>query len=361
MSIEATTRATAGVRITTPAGAAPVAAVRAWLVVVAVMVFAMVIVGGATRLTDSGLSITEWKPIVGAIPPLSDAAWAEAFAKYREIPEYKLVNRGMSLAEFKFIFWWEWGHRLLGRLIGLVFFLPFAWFLARGALAPALRRRALALFVLGGLQGAIGWWMVASGLVDRVDVAPYRLATHLTLAAVIFVLTVLTALRLRPETGTVGLAPLGTSAWTSAPAALLALTLAQVFLGGLVAGNDAGLVYNTWPLMGGRFVPSDIGALEPAWRNLFENHATVQFIHRLGGYALLAVAATLAVMAHRRHAPAGPALAILGLVTLQACVGIATLLLFVPLWLALAHQALAILILAALCHWLARTPDPARW
>lgn len=324
----------------------PLALVRAWLIGVAIMVFAMVIVGGATRLTDSGLSITEWKPIMGAIPPLTDAAWAEAFEKYRQIPEYKLVNKGMSLAEFQFIFWWEWGHRLLGRLIGVVFFVPFALFWAKGWLDAALARRSALLFVLGGLQGAIGWWMVASGLVDRVDVAPYRLATHLTLAAVIFVLTVLTATTLVERGGLVGLSSADGSSGRTAAFWLIVAALAQLFLGGLVAGNDAGLIYNTWPLMGGRIVPVEVWDLAPGWRNLFENHATVQLIHRFGGYGLFAFAGAHAVLAGR-GAERRRAGLVFALVAMQAAIGIATLVLSVPLALALLHQAMAIVILAA--------------
>ena len=208
----------------------------------------MVIVGGATRLTDSGLSITEWQPLLGAIPPFTEAHWLEALEKYRQIPEYQLVNKGMSLEEFKFIYWWEWAHRFLGRIIGLAFFLPFAYFAVTGALNAKTALRCGVLFVLGGLQGALGWYMVASGLVDRVDVSQYRLAAHLTLATVIFgaVLWVAFGLGQPPRA-------LGGREWIGA--ADRGLIVLQVAAGGFVAGLDAGFGYNTWPLMEGALVP----------------------------------------------------------------------------------------------------------
>ncbi|MEJ1161291.1 COX15/CtaA family protein [Prosthecomicrobium sp. N25] len=328
----------------------PRAAVRLWLGFVAFLVFAMVIVGGATRLTDSGLSITEWQPILGAIPPLTEADWQAAFEKYKAIPEYALVNRDMTLAGFKVIYWWEWAHRFLGRFIGVAFLAPFLWFLARGAIRTADAPRFVALFLLGGLQGAVGWWMVSSGLVDRVDVAPYRLATHLTLACLIFAGLVWTAASLepatlrRPESGRV----------RTGATVLVAAVFLQIFLGGLVAGNDAGLVYNTWPLMEGGFAPSGLWTLEPAWRNLFENHGLVQLMHRMGAYLLLAVALVQAWNAAKgswTRAVRTSAFWVAGLVVLQAAVGVATLLLVVPLHVALLHQGLAVIVLmAAVLH-----------
>src|SRR5262245_15797354 len=217
-------------------------AVRAWLVVVAAMIALMVLVGGATRLTESGLSITEWKPVTGALPPLSETHWEQAFEAYKQIPQYRSLNAGMTLSEFKTIFWWEWSHRLLGRLIGMVYLLPFLFFLWRGGLSAELKRRLWLIFGLGALQGAVGWWMVASGLSERTEVSQYRLATHLVLALLIFAAIVWTLRRLGERAP---LAARGRLRITSA--ALVALTFVQLYLGALVAGLRAGLVYNTWP------------------------------------------------------------------------------------------------------------------
>ena len=240
-------------------------AIRAWLIAVATLIFVMVIVGGATRLTESGLSIVEWKPVTGTLPPLSDAEWQAEFAKYQAIPQYQL-NRGMTLADFKTIYWWEWTHRFLGRFIGAAFLLPFLWFLWRGWIEPGLRARLWIIFGLGALQGAIGWWMVTSGLAGRVDVSQYRLATHLTLACVIYAAIVWTAVVLHP-------AP---RSWMAPPRVrvsaviLLALVLVQIYLGALVAGLDAGLIYNTWPLIDGHLVPG--GARVVPGRALVAQH-----------------------------------------------------------------------------------------
>jgi len=322
------------------------AGIRRWLWTVAGLVFLMVVVGGATRLTGSGLSITEWKPITGALPPLSGAAWAEEFAKYRASPQYQLLNEGMSLGEFQFIYWWEWGHRQLGRFIGLVFLAGFL-VVALRRLLPA--RQIATLFGMGlllGLQGAIGWIMVASGLEPgMVAVAPVKLTLHLTFAGLFFAAVVafatwLTPLR-RPET-----AGSRTIAWL-----LLALTFVQIALGGLVAGSKAGFTFNTWPLMDGAVVPpgSLLFAQQPFWENFVDNVALVQFNHRLGAYVLLAVA-LWQVVRLRRSAPqssaAKRATAIAGIMTTQAALGIVTLLLVVPLWAGLAHQALAFAVLA---------------
>src|SRR4051812_21084727 len=255
---------------------------RIWLWSIAALIFAMVLVGGATRLTESGLSITEWQPVTGTLPPMSDAAWNAAFEKYQAIPQYQQVNRGMSLAEFKTIFWWEWAHRLLGRVIGAAFLLPFLWFLWRGWVAPALRGRLWLIFGLGALQGAVGWWMVASGLAERVEVSQYRLAFHLTLACIIYAAVLWTAERLDR-------APASASSRLRATAiALVGLVLAQIYLGALVAGLRAGLLYNTWPTIDGALVPAGARLLfeQPLWRNFFENALTVQFQHRMLGYAV---------------------------------------------------------------------------
>ncbi len=330
------------------AAASPAAerAIRTWLWTVALFVVAMVVVGGATRLTESGLSITEWKPVMGAIPPLSQADWLAEFEKYRQIPEYQQINRGMSLEAFKTIYWWEWGHRLLGRVIGFVFLVPFLVFAARGWISRPMLPRLGLLFVLGGLQGAVGWWMVASGLTERTDVSQYRLATHLTLACVILAATVWIAegfrerrLRFAEAAGLRGIAN-----------AVVVLTLVQIFLGGLVAGLDAGWVYNTWPLMDGAWIPEGLLFQSPWWINFFENHMTVQFVHRIGAYALTAlVVVNLVVVLRRALEPETVRRAVLlaGLVLAQAVVGIATLLAVVPLSLALLHQFMAAVVLIA--------------
>ena len=225
-------------------------AIRLWLYAVAALVLAMVLVGGATRLTESGLSITEWRPVMGTLPPLGEAQWQSEFEKYQAIPQYQALNQGMSLEAFKTIYWWEWTHRLIGRVIGAAFLLPFLWFLWRGWVGPGLRGRLWFIFGLGALQGAVGWWMVASGLADRIEVSQYRLATHLVLACVIYVALIWTAQRLgeRPA------APLPSRIRLSA-FGLLILVLVQIYLGALVAGLRAGYIYNTWPLIDGAFVP----------------------------------------------------------------------------------------------------------
>lgn len=320
--------------------------VRLWLFVVAAMIFAMVVVGGSTRLTGSGLSITEWAPIMGAIPPLSETDWAVAFAKYREIPQYRLENAGMTLDEFKAIFWWEWSHRLLGRTVGFVYALPLAWFALRGVVRRADLPRYLLLLALGGLQGVVGWWMVASGLVDRVSVAPYRLAVHLTLAVVLFAAVLWTAL----TRGRSHLVRRRSPVLRIGAGLIVAWVILQICLGALVAGNHAGLVYNTWPSMNGDFVPPDLWNWEPWWRNLFENHAMVQFLHRMGAYVLftLVIGQFALVVVTARTTTARISAFVLGLaVAFQMVVGIATLLMQVPISLALTHQAIAMVVLAA--------------
>ena len=264
--------------------------------VVAALVFAMVVVGGATRLTESGLSITEWQPVAGVLPPLTAEQWQRALEKYEAIPQYRELNPGMSLAAFKQIYWWEWTHRLLGRVIGAAFLLPLLWFLWRGWIEPPLRARLWAIFGLGAFQGAVGWWMVASGLADRVEVSQYRLAFHLTLACAIYAALVWTAQRLTPRIAVDVPMRLRAGAML-----VLALVLLQVYLGALVAGLRAGLIYNTWPLIDGALVPpaSQLFFNEPWWRNLFENPMTVQFDHRMVAYALLAMALLHAVDAAR--------------------------------------------------------------
>ena len=322
-------------------------AIRVWLFFIAALIFAMVIVGGATRLTESGLSITEWAPLLGAIPPLSEADWLAAFEKYRQIPQYALINKGMSLSEFQYIYWWEWSHRFLGRFIGLAFALPMLFFWLTGRLENRLKPKVLGLFVLGGLQGALGWYMVKSGLVDRVEVSQYRLAAHLLLATLIYGAMIQVALGIGHDRTRITASP--------SSMALAALILLQIGLGGLVAGLDAGMGYNTWPLMDGAIIPGGLGAMSPAWKNLFENALTVQFDHRMVAYAVFIYAAFLAF--RQRSASA---LAVLAAVTIQTGLGIATLLTKVQIHTALAHQAGALIVLAlALWHWRRQLLDQA--
>jgi cytochrome c oxidase assembly protein subunit 15 len=320
-------------------------AVRVWLYAVAALVLAMVLVGGATRLTESGLSITEWQPVMGVVPPLTDTQWQDEFEKYQAIPQYRELNRGMSLDAFKTIYRWEWTHRLIGRAIGVVFLLPLLWFLWRGWIGPQLRARLWVIFGLGALQGAVGWWMVASGLVDRVEVSQYRLATHLVLACIIYLAILWTAQRFDEQDA----AP-APGAIRATAAGLLVLVLGQIYLGALVAGLRAGYVYNTWPSIDGAFVP-DASRLffdVPLWRNFFENTLTVQFDHRMLAYAIWLVALIHAVNV-ARTVKTGPvvagAIVLAAAVTLQAALGIFTLLMVVPLPLALLHQAMAMVVL----------------
>jgi cytochrome c oxidase assembly protein subunit 15 len=326
--------------------------VRLWLWMVAALVFAMVVVGGATRLTGSGLSITEWNPVSGALPPFGVAAWQELFAKYQASPQYQLLNHGMSLASFKFIFWWEWGHRQLGRFIGLVYL---AGFVAVVLTRRVDRRTGVILLLMGlllGMQGAVGWIMVASGLKPGMTaVAPVKLALHLTLASLFFASLVFMATRLAPQR-----AGQGARALRSQARLLCGLVLLQIALGGLVAGSHAGLIYNTWPLMDGALVPSKATLFfnEPWFENFVDNTALVQFNHRLIAYLVFAVALWHAIAAGRRAAgtaAARRARVVFGLILVQVALGIATLLLVVPLHLALTHQAFAILLLGmAVAH-----------
>jgi cytochrome c oxidase assembly protein subunit 15 len=326
--------------------------VRIWLWTVAALVAATVIVGGATRLTGSGLSITEWRPISGILPPLDDAGWGAEFERYRMIPQFLALNPDMTLAGFKFIYWWEWTHRLLGRLIGFAFIIPFGVFWARGMIDRPLSWKLGGLFVLGGVQGAVGWWMVASGLSERIDVSQYRLAVHLTLACVILSAIVAIATGLRG----VRYAAKSRTYWTGI--VLLVLVLVQIFLGALVAKTGAGLTFNTWPLMDGRFIPpaDQLFTVAPLWRNFFENVMTVQFDHRMVAYVLLAASLIHAIDAQRTgpYPVAVQAVIVLALATGQAMLGVVTLLQASPLPLALAHQGGALVVLVAATIHLAR-------
>ena len=309
-----------------------------WLFGVAALVFIMVVVGGLTRLTESGLSITEWKPVTGALPPMSEEHWQEEFDLYRQIPQYQLINKGMTLAEFKEIYWWEWSHRLLGRLIGLAFFIPFVLFALTRRIERSMLPRLIFLFVLGGMQGALGWWMVKSGLVDRTEVSQYRLAAHLGLATLIYGALIWTALDMWHGRSTRFLTGL-----SKAALALIALVFLQTILGAFVAGIRAGLIYNTWPLMAGALIPDGLLAMKPVWHNFFESHLTVQFQHRMTAYLLLAMTAWHAWRARKTEA-AGTANLLFAAVVAQAALGIWTLLWVVPIPLGAAHQGGAMLV-----------------
>ena len=332
-------------------------ALRSWLYLLAGLVLCMVVVGGATRLTHSGLTITEWKPLIGVIPPLSEADWQALFAKYQLIPEYKQVNFGMTLPEFKPLFWWEWSHRFLGRCVGLVAGLGLLWFLA----IPGIRRRywkpLVGIFALGALEGIAGWYMVASGLTERTDVSQYRLTLHLGLATLIIAYTFWTALGIRRE-----MAKVGHGFATALALLLVAAVYGQILLGGFVAGLDAGLTYNTWPLMDGRLIPHGLHAMKPLWANPFENPVTAQFDHRMGAYlvALLALFNHLSAWQSGDSRLLPSAALVLTAVLAQVALGIWTLLAVVPLPLGLAHQFLAMMLLAAAVfhlHRVVRTID----
>ena len=323
-------------------------AVRIWLMVLFALVVLMIAVGGLTRLTDSGLSITEWAPLSGAVPPLSEADWQAEFDAYRQIPEYQLQNKGMSLAEFKFIYWWEWGHRQLGRFIGLVWALGFFGFLLTRSIPPGWTGRLLGLGALGGLQGAIGWWMVSSGLTGTMlDVASYRLATHLGLAFVILGLIAWYILKLgRSEADLLQARRAKEQKLYSMSTGLLHITFVQILLGALVAGIDAGRNYTDWPLMAGGILPPDLFALEPWWRNFFEDDGLVQFMHRVWGYLL----AIFAVVVWRRSRGSGNTQTrfafntVLAMTAVQMLIGIVTVMYSAPWQIAILHQLGAVVL-----------------
>jgi cytochrome c oxidase assembly protein subunit 15 len=352
-----TTMASTATLAGTDSSAAPSArklrALRIWLGLLAALIVLMILVGGATRLTESGLSITEWKPVMGAIPPLSDADWSQAFEAYQQIPQYTELNRGMSLDEFKTIYWWEWTHRFLGRLIGAAFLVPFLAFWIAGYIPRQLLPRLIGLFLLGGLQGAVGWYMVKSGLVERTSVSQYRLMIHFGLALVILGYTLWLLFGLGEKRAARG----GAAAWLAG--GMLALVFVQMLAGALVAGLDAGMGFNTWPLIDGALIPAGLAEAEPWYLNPFENPLAVQFDHRMLGYAVvIAALAQFAWLAWRRAAPPlmGSALTLALLAVLQATIGVWTLLLAVPITLGLAHQAGAVAVfVTSLYHfWLAR-------
>ncbi len=344
-------------------------AIIVWLVIVAALVFAMVVVGGVTRLTRSGLSIVEWKPIMGAIPPLTEQSWLAEFAKYQLTPEYQHVNAGMSLDAFKNIFYVEWAHRLLGRLIGLVVFIPLVYFVVRKRISRQLLPKVIAILILGGLQGVLGWYMVKSGLVDIPRVSPYRLTAHLALAVAIYAYLLWVVFDLRGPQRSVQItegqitegqtpASLRRMSWT-----VTVLVCLMILAGGFVAGTKAGFVFNTFPLMNGQFVPPGMYALQPWWSNVFENVATVQFNHRIIAYVLLLAALVFYWMAVRTPLAASTRRALhLFLIALltQIAIGVSTLLLIVPVWLGALHQGGALVVLTFalyLSHSMRRTAN----
>ncbi len=321
--------------------------VVAWLVTCCVLVFAMVLLGGVTRLTGSGLSMVEWRPLTGIVPPLSQADWVALFERYQQFPEFREVNYDMDLAGFKVIFLFEYGHRVLGRLIGVVFLLPMLWFWWRGRLVGALRPHLVALFLLGALQGALGWFMVMSGLVDVPRVSPYRLTAHLCLAVAIYGYLLFLVLELVNADPGSFLRRSDTA--PRFPAIMLAAVFLMIASGGFVAGTHAGYIINTFPDMNGEWIPRGVMAMSPWWRNLFENPVTVQFDHRLLAYGLLALAVAGRIMlARARMRSALPAAnLLLALLVAQAALGIATLLNQVPVWMGAAHQGGAMLVFSA--------------
>ena len=342
--------------------------IRLWLMVLFALVVVMIAVGGLTRLTDSGLSITEWKPVTGAMPPMSEAAWQVEFEKYQEIPEYKLQNVGMSLSEFQSIYWWEWGHRQLGRVIGLVWALGFFGFLLTKNIPTGWTGRLIGIGALGGLQGAVGWWMVSSGLSgSMLDVASYRLATHLGLAFVIlgFIAWFMFELKCDERQLMQSRRQRETKLF-SMSTGLLHFAFLQILLGALVAGIDAGRTYNDWPLMAGGFIPPYPFDLEPIWRNFFENAGLVQFMHRMGGYLLLIFA--MVIWRRARRSPnsgtRGAFSVVLAMLILQMLLGIFTVLYSAPWPIALTHQlgavVLWVVILRARFYAGYPTPDSLR-
>ena len=323
-------------------------AIRGWLIALLALVVVMIAVGGLTRLTDSGLAITEWKPVTGAIPPMGAEAWGSEFAKYQEIPEYQLQNKGMTLSEFKSIYWWEWGHRQLGRLIGLVWAVGFLGFLAMRKVPAGWTGRLFGIGALIGLQGAIGWWMVSSGLgAGMLDVASYRLATHLGLAFVILGFLSVYALRLgRSQADLMQARRNANTGLVTLSTILVGLAFVQIILGALVAGIDAGRGYPDWPLMAGGFLPPNPLDIEPMWRNFFENDGLVQFMHRMAGYTLFAYGIFVFLRARKsanrkiRAAFHG----VIGMMFLQMVLGIFTVLYSAPWHIAIVHQIGAVVL-----------------
>jgi len=306
-----------------------------WLLACAAVVYVMIVVGGMTRLTQSGLSMVEWEPIMGIIPPIGEAQWMEVFNKYRQSPEYLKINAGMSLQAFKGIFYWEYGHRVLGRVIGMIYFLPLLFFVVRGMVPKAWYARLFGLFVLGGLQGLMGWYMVKSGLVDVPHVSQYRLTAHLGLALIIFACMVWFGLDfLRGERRH----HQASQAYLWSSLVVVVMIFLMMMSGGFVAGTKAGFIMNTFPKMAGAWVPNGLWNIEPIWRNLFENPVTIQFVHRCTAFVVLAVV-VWNVIRSRSQTFATASHWVLLIVIAQILLGISALVLRVPLWLGALHQA----------------------
>lgn len=318
-------------------------AIARWLLVVAALVFAMVVVGGITRLTESGLSITEWKPITGALPPLSEQDWISEFTKYQRIPEYQQINgpAGMTLADFKFIYFWEWVHRLLGRLVGLAFAIPLLWFWLRKQIPAGYKPRLLILFALGGLQGVVGWWMVASGLTERTDVSHFRLATHLLLALAILGGLVWTALDMAQLEN----APSHRARLTPRGIVVLAILSVELLLGAFTAGLNAGHVSNTWPLMYGHVIPPNIGWSAELLKTWCDHPVLIHFLHRWWAWVVAITLILLARSIRKSHRRAS--IALNAAVGTQILLGISTVLSGVNIAVAASHQAVAALVVAA--------------
>jgi heme a synthase len=325
-------------------------AIRVWLFILFALVFVMIAVGGLTRLTDSGLSITEWKPFTGAMPPLNEADWQSEFAKYQEIDEFRVQNSWMELGDFKLIYWWEWGHRQLGRVIGLVWAIGFLWFLLRRQIPTGWTGRLLLLGGLGGLQGAIGWWMVSSGVSTGgavLDVASYRLATHLGLAFVILGFITWYALMLgRPEKDLMQARRAKEAKLFGMSTGVLHFAFLQILLGALVAGIDAGRYFVDWPLMQGQFFPPDAFNIAPVWRNFFENPGLVQFMHRMAGYLLFVFAVVVWLRGRKSAHPKTRIAFHLMMLAMagQIVLGIVTVLNAAPVHIAIWHQVLAVIL-----------------
>lgn len=337
-------------------------AIRAWMIAIFALVAVMIVVGGLTRLTDSGLSITEWKPVTGAMPPLTQTAWDAEFEKYKAIPEYQLQNKGMSLSEFKTIYWWEWGHRQLGRVIGLVWAAGFVFFALTRKIPTGWTGRMLLLGALGGLQGFIGWWMVSSGLEgSRLDVASYRLATHLGLAFIIFgFLTWYIMALSRREADLMQARRLADPMLWTHSTVLLAFAFVQILLGALVAGIDAGRGFTDWPLMAGGIFPPDPFSLTPIWRNFFEDAGLVQFMHRLAGYILFGFGVFVWFRARKsgNNSTKFAFNLIFAMLVLQMLLGILTVMSSAPWHLAILHQigAVVLWVLVIRARYLSRYP-----
>lgn len=325
--------------------------IAGWLIVCAVVIFGMIILGGVTRLTNSGLSMVEWKPLMGIIPPLTEQAWLETFNKYKQFPEYQKINMGMTLDAFKGIFLYEYLHRVLGRLIGVLYFFPFLFFVLKGRIRVGLMPKLVVLFFMGGLQGLLGWYMVKSGLVNDPRVSQYRLASHLGLAVLIYsyMLWIILDLVLARN------AKAGANAlpYATFSLVLVALVFLMILSGGLVAGTDAGFAYSTWPLMGVSFIPEGLYAGTPAWLDAFEDITTIQFNHRMFAYLLVVLISTFVILVYRSGASGrvkiGSGLLMVALFT-QVALGISTLLLHVPVSLGAAHQGGAVVLLSAMLY-----------